>query len=234
MSRSQVAASEGQQEVIAIRLTRATRLWSRSPTAGRAVAHIDETPMEEGSSRAPTLEDLEGSCGFTRSGADRRSDDHASPSTDARSSAHRSSNEIHPAASTAYLAWSQNSGSHPNHYDLFARPVGDPRFRVNPPGTGGLLLRSMARRSPTSKSRGGPRISSSSTCWPGLVRTRRQVSTPLRGNPYRVSRVTGSCSGAAGRLTAAFNGSCSGTWSRVNNDCWSRAMGSSDGLSRER
>ena len=47
-------------------------------------------------------------------------------------------NEIHPAASTAYLAWSQNSGSHPNHYDLFARPVGDPMFRVNPPGTGGL------------------------------------------------------------------------------------------------
>ena len=78
----------GQREVIAIRLTRSTP-WSRIQLLAAAF-YIGEKPMEEGSSRAPILDDLEGSCGFTRSGADRRSDDHASPRTDARSSAHRS------------------------------------------------------------------------------------------------------------------------------------------------
>jgi hypothetical protein len=43
--------------------------------------------------------------------------------------------EISPASDAPWLAWSQNSNAHPRHFDAFAKRTGDPKFRVNPPGT---------------------------------------------------------------------------------------------------
>ena len=43
--------------------------------------------------------------------------------------------EIHPANSQDAFAWSQDSRRRPFRYDLFVKPEGSPRFKVNPPGT---------------------------------------------------------------------------------------------------
>ncbi|HLB61791.1 MAG TPA: hypothetical protein VJN50_03495 [Actinomycetota bacterium] len=40
-----------------------------------------------------------------------------------------------PAASDGYLLWVANSNDRPRHYDAFAKPDGQPRFRLNPAGT---------------------------------------------------------------------------------------------------
>ena len=43
--------------------------------------------------------------------------------------------EVSPAAHRRHLAWSQTSRAHPRHYNLFVKPAGKRRFRVNAPGT---------------------------------------------------------------------------------------------------
>jgi hypothetical protein len=40
--------------------------------------------------------------------------------------------EFYPAAAVGYLAWSENSRSRPNHYNLFVKPQGSAKFKVNP------------------------------------------------------------------------------------------------------
>jgi hypothetical protein len=45
--------------------------------------------------------------------------------------------ENEPAASDGYVAWSQNSAAHPNHYDAYAKSWGGAKFKVNPPHTSG-------------------------------------------------------------------------------------------------
>jgi hypothetical protein len=47
-------------------------------------------------------------------------------------------NEDTPAANRTHLAWSQNSKAHPRRHDLFVKPDGKPRFKVNAPGTRGF------------------------------------------------------------------------------------------------
>jgi hypothetical protein len=46
--------------------------------------------------------------------------------------------EILPAADAPYLAWSQNSSRHPNHFDAFYKNGTEPRQRVNEQGTKGF------------------------------------------------------------------------------------------------
>jgi hypothetical protein len=43
--------------------------------------------------------------------------------------------ELDGVADAGYFAWSQNTRAHPRHYDAFVRPMGQPRQRVNEPGT---------------------------------------------------------------------------------------------------
>jgi hypothetical protein len=40
--------------------------------------------------------------------------------------------ELEPAAAPGYFAWSQNSNARPNHFDVFVKPHGASRIRVNP------------------------------------------------------------------------------------------------------
>jgi hypothetical protein len=40
--------------------------------------------------------------------------------------------EVAPAAAPGYLAWSQNTTKRPRHFNLFARPSGGTKFKVNP------------------------------------------------------------------------------------------------------
>ena len=47
--------------------------------------------------------------------------------------------EVEPAAAPGYLAWSQNSLAHRNHFDVFARHGAASKVRVNPRGTQGFL-----------------------------------------------------------------------------------------------
>jgi hypothetical protein len=43
--------------------------------------------------------------------------------------------EVEPALGDGYFAWAQASESHPNHFNVFVRPDGSSRYRVNPAGT---------------------------------------------------------------------------------------------------
>ena len=55
--------------------------------------------------------------------------------------------ELQPAATEGYLAYSQNSSRHPNRLNLYVRPDGQPRFRVNPRRTVAFAgLRPSSRR----------------------------------------------------------------------------------------
>ena len=47
--------------------------------------------------------------------------------------------EGHPAAGPGFLAWVQNSRAHPDHTDVYAKPDGGSKFKVNAPGTEGSL-----------------------------------------------------------------------------------------------
>jgi len=46
-------------------------------------------------------------------------------------------NEWQASASDGYLLWSQNTVRRPRHYDAFAKPEGEPKFRLNESGTFG-------------------------------------------------------------------------------------------------
>jgi hypothetical protein len=45
--------------------------------------------------------------------------------------------EWQASASDGYLLWSRNTARRPRHYDAFAKPDGEPKFRLNPGGTFG-------------------------------------------------------------------------------------------------
>ena len=47
--------------------------------------------------------------------------------------------EFQVSKSEGYLAWSQNTRRRPNHYDVFVKPDGATRFKVNPRGTNGTM-----------------------------------------------------------------------------------------------
>lgn len=46
-------------------------------------------------------------------------------------------NEYHPATNGDHIAWTQNSVNRPGHYDAFIQRPGQPRVKVNRPGTDG-------------------------------------------------------------------------------------------------
>jgi hypothetical protein len=43
--------------------------------------------------------------------------------------------EQNPAVAKGFITWGQNSRAHPNHYNVYARPSGKPKFKVNARGT---------------------------------------------------------------------------------------------------
>ena len=47
--------------------------------------------------------------------------------------------EWRPVVTTGFLLWTANSTTHPDHYDVYAKPFGRPKYKVNVTGTEGWL-----------------------------------------------------------------------------------------------